>query len=275
MGHHHENGVLTFYLGYFSPAGKVEGFIYFAGAFFFKNFLRIMGSAKKRLVVLTGAGISAESGLKTFRDSDGLWEGYEVTDVATPGAWRRDPQLVLDFYNLRRRDVGNAKPNPAHFGLAELEKDFDVHIITQNIDDLHERAGSTKVMHLHGEIFKMRSETDESLVYAIRDDIRLGHLAGDGGQLRPHIVWFEEPVPLIGDAIPLVRSADIFVVVGTSLVVYPAAGLVDYALRSIPKFIVDKKIPYISSVPNLTTIEQPASTGVGELRQRLADLSFR
>ena len=225
---------------------------------------------KKRLVVLTGAGISAESGLKTFRDSDGLWEGYEVTDVATPGAWKRDPQLVLDFYNSRRRDVGNAAPNAAHYGLAELEKDFDVHIITQNIDDLHERAGSTQVMHLHGEIFKMRSEADESLIYEIREDIRLGQLAADGAQLRPHIVWFEEPVPMIGDAIHLVRSAELFVVVGTSLLVYPAAGLVDYALRSIPKFIVDKKIPYISSIPRLTTIEQPASTGILELRERLA-----
>jgi NAD-dependent deacetylase len=234
-----------------------------------------MNTDKKRLVILTGAGISAESGLKTFRDSDGLWEGYEVTDVATPGAWRKDPQLVLDFYNGRRRDVANAAPNAAHYGLAELEKDFDVHIITQNIDDLHERAGSSKVMHLHGEIFSMRSEADESLVYEIRDDIRLGQLAGDGAQLRPHIVWFEEPVPMIGDAIPLVRSADVFVVVGTSLVVYPAAGLVDYALRSIPKFIVDKKIPYIPAIPNMQAIEQPASTGVAALRERLADLRFR
>jgi NAD-dependent deacetylase len=231
-----------------------------------------MSTKKKRLVVLTGAGISAESGLKTFRDSDGLWEGYEVTEVATPRGWQKDPQLVLDFYNMRRRDVGNAQPNAGHLGLAELEKDFDVHIITQNIDDLHERAGSTRVMHLHGEIFKMRSEADESLVYEIRDDIRLGQLAGDGSQLRPYIVWFEEPVPMIGDAIPLVRSADIFVVVGTSLVVYPAAGLVDYALRSIPKFIVDKKIPYTAAIPNFVTIEQPASVGVKELQERLRSL---
>ena len=229
-----------------------------------------MCAAKKRLVVLTGAGISAESGLKTFRDSDGLWEGYEITDVATPGAWRKDPGLVLDFYNFRRRDVGAANPNAAHLGLAALEKDFDVHIITQNIDDLHERAGSTQVMHLHGEIFKMRSESDESLIYEIREDIRLGEVADDGGQLRPHIVWFEEPVPMIGAAVPLVRSADIFVVVGTSLLVYPAAGLVDFAPRSAQKFIVDKKIPYTSSVHNLTTIEQPASSGVAVLREKLA-----
>ena len=225
---------------------------------------------KKRLVVLTGAGISAESGLKTFRDSDGLWEGYEVTEVATPRAWRKNPSLVLDFYNMRRRDVAKAEPNAAHLGLAELEKDFDVHIITQNIDDLHERAGSTKVLHLHGEIFKMRSEADETLVYDIREDILPGHKAEDGAQLRPHIVWFEEPVPMIGHAVPLVRSADIFVVVGTSLVVYPAAGLVDYALPGAHKFIVDKKIPYTSPIDNLTTIELPASQGVKVLQEKLA-----
>ncbi len=227
------------------------------------------GSAKKKVVVLTGAGISAESGLRTFRDSDGLWEGYEVTEVATPRAWKKNPQLVLDFYNLRRRDVGKAVPNAAHIGLAELEKDFDVHIITQNIDDLHERAGSTKVMHLHGEIFKMRSEANESLVYAIREDIEMGHVAGDGAQLRPHIVWFEEEVPMIGKAVPLVRSADIFVVVGTSLVVYPAAGLVDFAVDGIPKFIIDKKIPYTAAIDNLVSIEKPASAGVAELIERL------
>jgi NAD-dependent deacetylase len=227
---------------------------------------------KKKLVVLTGAGISAESGLKTFRDSDGLWEGYDVTEVATPGAWRANPQLVLDFYNMRRRDVGKAAPNAGHIGLAGLENDFDVHIITQNIDDLHERAGSTKVLHLHGEIFKMRSEADESLVYDIKEDIRLGQLADDGAQLRPHIVWFEEPVPMIQEAIPLVRSADVFVIVGTSLVVYPAAGLVDFARTWIPKFIVDKKIPYNSAIPGMVTIEQPASIGVQLLREQLASI---
>jgi len=228
---------------------------------------------KKKLVVLTGAGISAESGLKTFRDSDGLWEGYDVTEVATPRAWRKDPKLVLDFYNMRRRDVLKAEPNKGHLGLAELEKDFDVHIITQNIDDLHERAGSSRVLHLHGQIFQMRSERDEQLVYDIREDILLGQLAGDGAQLRPHIVWFEEPVPMIQEAVPLVRSADIFVVVGTSLVVYPAAGLVDLARPGIPKFIVDKKIPYTPGIGNLVAIEQPASVGVAELRKRLAELA--
>lgn len=220
---------------------------------------------KKKLVVLTGAGISAESGLKTFRDSDGLWEGYEVTEVATPRAWKKNPQLVLDFYNQRRANVLEAQPNAAHYGLAELESNYDVQIVTQNIDDLHERAGSTNVLHLHGEIFKMRSEQDETLVYEIKGDIRLGDTAEDGAQLRPNIVWFEEPVPLIEEAARWVRQADIFAVIGTSLVVYPAAGLLNYARWHIPKYIIDKKIPYTSSVGALTLIEQPASTGVQEL----------
>jgi NAD-dependent deacetylase len=228
--------------------------------------------SKKKIVVLTGAGISAESGLKTFRDSDGLWEGYEVTEVATPRAWRKDPKLVLEFYNMRRKNVLDAKPNAAHYGLAELEKDFDVQIITQNIDNLHERAGSTKVLHLHGEIFKMRSEADDSLVYDIRGDINLGDAAGDGAQLRPHIVWFEEPVPMIEAAATITKTADIFVVVGTSLVVYPAAGLVNFAPLECPKFIVDKKVPYTSSLYNLTAIEKPATEGVIELSERLKKL---
>ena len=226
---------------------------------------------KKKLIVLTGAGISAESGLKTFRDSDGLWEGYNIEDVATPRAWRKNPQLVLDFYNLRRKNVAEAKPNAAHTGLAELEKDFDVHIITQNIDDLHERAGSTKVLHLHGEIFKMRSEKTHELVKEIREDIKLGDCAEDGCQYRPNIVWFEEPVPMIEEAIPIVHSAEILVVVGTSLVVYPAAGLINYAPPEIPKFIIDKRIPYTSSIYNLTAIEKPATEGVIELIRMLND----
>ena len=221
--------------------------------------------SKKKLVVLSGAGISAESGLKTFRDSDGLWEGYNIEDVATPRAWRKDPQLVLDFYNYRRKNVLDAQPNAAHYGLAELEKNFDVTIITQNIDDLHERAGSTNVLHLHGEIFKMRSERDIELVYEIRGDIKIGDKAEDGGQLRPHIVWFEEPVPKIEEAIPVVRQADIFVVVGTSLVVYPAAGLVNYAPWNAPKYIIDKRIPYTSEITNITAIEKPATEGVKDL----------
>lgn len=225
--------------------------------------------AKKKLVVLTGAGISAESGLKTFRDSDGLWEGYEVTEVATPRAWKKNPQLVLDFYNLRRKNVADAKPNAAHFGLAELEKDFEVTIITQNIDDLHERAGSTNILHLHGEIFKMRSEKNDSLIYEIKGNINIGDKAEDGAQLRPHIVWFEESVPKMEEAIPVIYSADVFVVVGTSLVVYPAAGLINYVALDTPKYVIDKKIPYLSPMKNLTLIEMPATEGVNELRKFL------
>lgn len=219
---------------------------------------------KKKLVVLTGAGISAESGLKTFRDSDGLWEGYDINEVATATAWKRNPALVQKFYNMRRQNVKDAKPNAAHYTLAELENDFDVRIITQNIDDLHERAGSTNVLHLHGEIFKMRSEKNEALVYTIYDDIKMGDKAEDGAQLRPHIVWFEEPVPLMETAARLVRNADIFLIVGTSLVVYPAAGLVNYAPPFLPKFIVDKNIPSVYGLQNLTAIEKPATEGMKE-----------
>ena len=223
----------------------------------------------KKLVVLTGAGISAESGLKTFRDSDGLWEGYDIEEVATATAWKRNPALVLEFYNMRRKNVAEAQPNAAHLALAELQNDFDVHIITQNIDDLHERAGSKNVLHLHGEIFKMRSETNELFQYPILDDIQLGDKAEDGAQLRPAIVWFEEPVPAIEEAIRLTKTADIFMVVGTSLVVYPAAGLVNYAQWPIPKFIVDKKVPYTSALYNLTAIEKPATEGMQEAKHLL------
>jgi NAD-dependent deacetylase len=227
---------------------------------------------KKKLVVLSGAGVSAESGLKTFRDSDGLWEGYNIEDVATPGAWRKNRQLVLEFYNYRRKNVLEAQPNAAHYGLASLQDKFDVHIITQNIDDLHERAGSKKVSHLHGEIFKMRSERNEQLIYDIRGDIQLGDTAEDGAQLRPAIVWFEEPVPMIEEVIPIVYNADIFVVVGTSLVVYPAAGLVSYSRPEIPKYIIDKNIPNTSSFYNLTAIQKPATQGVKDLIEVLDKL---
>jgi NAD-dependent deacetylase len=227
---------------------------------------------KKKLVILTGAGISAESGLKTFRDSDGLWEGYDIEDVATPRAWKRNPQLVLDFYNMRRRNVLEAEPNAAHTGLADLEAYFDVHIITQNIDDLHERGGSGNILHLHGEILKMRSEKNESLIYEIRSDIQLGQLAEDGTQLRPHIVWFEEPVPMMEHAIHIVEQADIFAVIGTSLVVYPAAGLVNYTPPFIPKFVVDKKIPDMQPMHKLTQIESPATEGINQLKAELLKL---
>ena len=221
---------------------------------------------KKKLAVLTGAGISAESGLKTFRDSDGLWMGYNIEDVATPRAFKKDPGLVLEFYNMRRKDVAGASPNTAHIGLAELEKDFNVTIVTQNIDDLHERGGSTNVIHLHGEIFKMRGEKDERKVYDIRDDITLGDIAEDGSQLRPHIVWFEETVPKITEAIKIMEEADVFVLVGTSLQVYPAAGLVDYVPHHVPKYIIDKKIPYTSAPANFFFIEKTATEGVAELK---------
>lgn len=223
-------------------------------------------------MVLSGAGISAESGLRTFRDSDGLWEGYEVTEVATPRAWKRNPQLVLDFYNMRRRDVAAALPNAAHTGLAALEKDFNVTIITQNIDDLHERGGSSRVLHLHGEIFKMRSEYDEHRLYEIRGDMKHGDLDEFGHQLRPAIVWFEEPVPKIEEAIPIVHAADIFVVIGTSLVVYPAAGLVHYVNPARPKFIIDKRIPSTPSMEQLFLIEKPATEGIAALTEQLKHL---
>ena len=223
----------------------------------------------KKLVVLTGAGISAESGLKTFRDSDGLWEGYNIEDVATPEAWRKDPALVLDFYNFRRKNVADAVPNQAHFILAELEKYFDVHIITQNIDDLHERGGSSRVLHLHGEIFKMRSSVSEDLIYPIHTDIRIGDYADDGYQLRPHIVWFGEAVPMIESAAILTSGADLFAVVGTSLVVYPAAGLIHATKPGIPCFIVDKKIPPATGIAGLVKIEMPATTGMKALKEML------
>lgn len=226
---------------------------------------------KQKLVVLSGAGVSAESGLKTFRDSDGLWEGHRVEDVATPEAWYRNPQLVLDFYNMRRQNVATAEPNAAHLAIARLEEQYDVTIVTQNIDDLHERAGSTNVMHLHGEIFKMRSEKNEELVYPIRGDIQLGDVAQDGAQLRPHIVWFGEPVYMIEHAIPVMQEADVFVLVGTSLVVYPAAGLVDYVRDSVPKYVLDRAIPSVSRYANVIKIEKPATQGAADLLNYLMD----
>lgn len=217
------------------------------------------------IVVLTGAGISAESGLRTFRDSDGLWMGYNIQDVATPRAYHKNPQLVLDFYNMRRREIVLAKPNAAHIGLAELEKYHDVTIVTQNIDDLHERAGSSNVVHLHGEIFKMRSDKDESMIVEIRGDINLGDKASDGGQFRPHIVWFEEPVPMIEQAATIMETADVFVLIGTSLQVYPAAGLIHNVPAHIPKYVIDKKIPDTGNVRNISIIEKTATEGVREL----------
>jgi len=220
---------------------------------------------KQKLVVLTGAGISAESGLKTFRDTDGLWEGYNVYDVATPQGFAANPQLVLDFYNERRKDVALAKPNAAHIGLAALEKHFDVNIITQNIDDLHERGGSKKVLHLHGEIFKNRSVYNTEKTYPAYGDIKVGDKAPDGGQLRPFIVWFEEQVPMLENAIEIVANADIFVVIGTSLQVYPAASLLNYTSLNCPTFIIDKNIPKTTGINNLTIIEATAAEGIETL----------
>ena len=226
-------------------------------------------SNKKHIVVLTGAGISAESGLKTFRDSDGLWMGYNIEDVATPRAFIKDPEMVLDFYNMRRKDVAAAQPNTAHTGLAELEKNYEVTIVTQNIDDLHERAGSSNVLHLHGEIFKMYSIGSPGNIVDIRGDINVGDRGEDGTQYRPHIVWFEEPVPMMEKAVALLHNCDYFVVIGTSLQVYPAALLLRYVPPFLPKFIIDKKIPEVAAYPNLHLIEKPATEGVNELLKLL------
>lgn len=225
---------------------------------------------KPKLVVFTGAGISAESGIKTFRDSGGLWEEFDINEVATPQAWQRNPKLVLEFYNLRRKQILNARPNNAHKALVTLEKKYDVHIITQNIDDLHERAGSKKVLHLHGEITKSRSTVDPSLVYEIKGaGLQLGDKCEQGSQLRPHIVWFGEMVPKMEEAYVIAESADIFCVVGTSLVVYPAAGLIDYTRSEIPKYLVDPNEIKLNQIPNLKIIKEKASVGLSMLAAEL------
>ncbi|TDQ12060.1 SIR2 family NAD-dependent protein deacylase [Pedobacter metabolipauper] len=220
---------------------------------------------KKKLVVLTGAGISAESGLKTFRDSDGLWEGYNVYDVATPEAWQKDPALVQDFYNQRRRQVIDALPNAAHRQLAALEAHFEVLIITQNIDDLHERAGSSNVTHLHGVITRSQSDLDPQLTYPITGwEIEMGTFCELGSQLRPHVVWFGEAVPMIQKAAEICSEADIFMLIGTSLAVYPAAGLIDFVPRLTPKYIIDPKSPDVKRYQNVIKIEKKATSGVAE-----------
>ncbi len=224
---------------------------------------------KKHIVVLTGAGISAESGIKTFRDTDGLWMGYNVEDVATPRGFAKDPAMVLHFYNERRRDVAAALPNAAHKALAALENEYNITIITQNIDDLHERAGSSTILHLHGEIFKMHSLGNPDNVKNIRGDINVGDKGEDGTQLRPHIVWFEEEVPMIAQAVSIMQTADIFVLVGTSLQVYPAAGLLDVLADDVPKYIIDKNIPAVSQYKNIIKIEMNATDGMVELADTL------
>ena len=224
---------------------------------------------KKKLVVLSGAGISAESGISTFRDSNGLWEGYDVTEVASPEGWCKNKELVLDFYNQRRKNVLESEPNQAHRILAALEEKYDVEIVTQNVDDLHERAGSSKVLHLHGEIRKSRSTADESLVYDIDGaELNKGDLCEKGSQLRPHIVWFGEMVPAMMDAIQIVKKADILIVIGTSLIVYPAASLIDYVSKDIPKYVVDPNIPYISNKKDITFIEEKGTVGMEKMIEK-------
>ncbi|MBL7890019.1 MAG: NAD-dependent deacylase [Bacteroidetes bacterium] len=225
---------------------------------------------KQKLVVFTGAGISAESGIRTFRDSNGLWEEYNISEVATPQAWEKNKALVLEFYNKRRKQIIDAQPNDAHKALVELEKHFDVQIITQNIDDLHERAGSKKVLHLHGEITKSRSSIDPSLIYLIKGaDIKLGEKCEKGSQLRPHIVWFGEMVPMMDQACFLAEKADIFAVIGTSMVVYPAAGLIEYTQPSIPKYLIDPSDVKVNGIQNLRVIKEKASIGVPMLAKEL------
>jgi len=224
---------------------------------------------KQKIVVLSGAGVSAESGIKTFRDADGLWENHRIEDVATPEAWHRNPDLVLEFYNQRRKQLLEVKPNDAHYAIAELEKQFDVEVITQNVDDLHERAGSTKVLHLHGELFKVRSTKEPSLIYEWKKDLKWGDKCDVGSQLRPHIVWFGEEVPNIPVAADISRTADIYIVVGTSLQVYPAAGLINYTSYDIPKYIIDPKRPDVYNIPNLIFIEEKATEGMKQLLKKL------
>lgn len=224
----------------------------------------------KKLIALTGAGISAESGIKTFRDQDGLWENYHIEDVATYQAWKKNPALVQEFYNQRRAQLEHVKPNKAHYILAELESFFDVHIITQNVDDLHERAGSSNILHLHGELTKVRSEDDDNEIITIGyKAIKIGDKSPTGGQLRPHIVWFGEAVPLIPKAIQIVQSADIIAVIGTSMQVYPAASLIHYANSNTKCYYIDPKATKISGVSNLQIILDTAVNGVNKFKEIL------
>lgn len=226
---------------------------------------------KKKVVVLTGAGISAESGIQTFRGQDGLWEGHRIEDVASPEGWRKNRELVLDFYNKRRRQLHEVEPNAAHKALVDLEQKYDLTIITQNVDDLHERAGSSNVIHLHGELFKVRSSLDDSLIYDWKQDLNIGDKCERGSQLRPHIVWFGEMVPMIAVAQEITAQADVFMVIGTSLVVYPAAGLLHFAPRDSRKFLVDPYADALSTsgVPHLRTIVAPATRGVPDVVRSL------
>lgn len=224
----------------------------------------------KKLVVLSGAGISAESGIKTFRDSDGLWENHRVEDVATPEAWRRNQALVLDFYNERRKQALSVEPNAGHTILKDLEQYFEVTIITQNVDHLHEKAGSSHVVHLHGELFKSRSTRNPNLVYDMEGwELKTGDFCPEGSQLRPHIVWFGEEVPMMTEAIHITEQADIFVVIGTSLAVYPAAGLVYYVQKGTPIYLIDPAKPDITFTKNMTFIQEKATVGAKILYDKL------
>ncbi len=232
-----------------------------------------MLKAKKKIVILSGAGISAESGIKTFRDADGLWEGHEVMQVASPQGWNRDQNLVLDFYNQRRKQALSAKPNKGHEIIAELETNFNVVVITQNVDNLHEKAGSSNVIHLHGELFKAQSCANPDLIYDIEGwELKHGDCCELGAQLRPAIIWFGEPVPLMDVAIKQTQSADILIVVGTSLQVYPAAGLLEYAAEEIPKYIIDPKMPKINPRANLYLIEKGGGEGMQQVKKWLQQL---
>lgn len=221
----------------------------------------------KHIVVLTGAGMSAESGLKTFRDADGLWEGHDVMEVASPQGFQRNPELVFEFYNQRRRQLLEVEPNAAHNALYQLEKDYKVSIITQNVDDLHERAGSTNVMHLHGELFKVRSTYDEFDIREWKSDLNIGDLCNKGYQLRPHIVWFGEAVPMIPKAMQICELADIMIIIGTSMQVYPAASLIHYASSDTQVYYIDPN-PAITSTNQITVVSEKATSGI----QKVIDL---
>jgi NAD-dependent deacetylase len=234
----------------------------------------ITSAMTKKLVVLSGSGISAESGIQTFRDMGGLWEQYDITEVASPQAWEGNRQLVLDFYNQRRRQLFQCIPNSAHYALAELENHFKINIITQNVDDLHERAGSSNVLHLHGELKKVRSTIDPSLVYELDHwELKEGDICEKGSQLRPHIVWFGEPVEAIKEAAEIASTADIFLVIGTSLSVYPAAGLIDFVPPEVPVFIIDPGSPAYTSSTNIEVIKEKATKGMEILKDRLKSLA--
>ena len=227
----------------------------------------------KNLVVLSGAGVSAESGIATFRDSHGLWEGHDVMEVASPEGWRKNPALVLDFYNQRRKNAKSVEPNAAHQIIAELEEYFNVTVVTQNVDELHEQAGSTKVIHLHGKLFESRSTINPNLIYQMDSwELNLGDKCELGSQLRPNIVWFGEMVPMMDVAAEVASKADIFIIVGTSLMVYPAAGLIDYVPQETTKFLIDPKIPSIPSYYNVTPIEDKATTGMDRVKKKLLEL---